>query len=92
RNWAPYNAEAVRALHADGRRHALGLVTSAYSSYSSCRQYREDFGMVLEETGLAGEVTIDKVRVYFNHPGVLAPVVDGVEAALASLASEGHDS
>ncbi|WP_220089814.1 ferrochelatase, partial [Lonsdalea populi] len=62
RNWAPYNAEAVRALHADGRRHALGLVTSAYSSYSSCRQYREDFGMVLEETGLAGEVTIDKVR------------------------------
>ncbi|MCT1436429.1 ferrochelatase [Brachybacterium paraconglomeratum] len=92
RNWAPYNAEAVRALHADGHRHALGLVTSAYSSYSSCRQYREDFGMVLEETGLAGEVTIDKVRVYFNHPGFLAPVVDGVEAALASLASEGHDS
>jgi len=92
RNWEPYNAEAVRSLHADGHRHALGLVTSAYSSYSSCRQYREDFGMVLEETGLAGEVTIDKVRVYFNHPGFLEPVVDGVARALASLAAEGHDA
>lgn len=79
RNWAPYNDDAVRALHGDGHRHALGLVTSAFSSYSSCRQYREDFGMVLE-TGLAGEVSIDKVRVYFNHPGFLEPVVDGVEA------------
>ena len=92
RNWAPYHSEAVKALHADGHRHALGLVTSAYSSYSSCRQYREDFGMVLEETGLAGEVSIDKVRVYFNHPGFLEPVVDGVGEALASLAAEGHDA
>jgi ferrochelatase len=91
RNWAPYNAEAVRALHADGRRRALGLVTSAYSSYSSCRQYREDFGMVLEETGLAGEVSIDKVRVYFNHPGFLEPVADSLAAALAELGAEGHD-
>ena len=91
RNWAPYNADAVRALHRDGHRHALGLVTSAYSSYSSCRQYREDFGMVLEETGLAGEVSIDKVRVYFNHPGFLEPVVDGVAGALRSLSVEGHD-
>jgi len=92
RNWAPYNSDAVRALHADGRRHALGLVTSAYSSYSSCRQYREDFGMVLEETGLVGEISIDKVRVYFNHPGFLEPVVDGVSRALAGLAVEGHDA
>lgn len=92
RNWAPYNADAVRALHADGRRHALGLVTSAYSSYSSCRQYREDFGMVLEETGLVDEVSIDKVRVYFNHPGFLEPVVDGLGRALASLAAAGHDA
>ncbi|WP_114853497.1 ferrochelatase [Brachybacterium sp. YJGR34] len=92
RNWAPYNADAVRALHADGRRHALGLVTSAYSSYSSCRQYREDFGMVLEETGLSDQVSIDKVRVYFNHPGFLEPVVDGLNSALRDLAVEGHDA
>ncbi|WP_010532788.1 ferrochelatase [Brachybacterium squillarum] len=92
RNWEPYNAEALRAMHADGHRHALGLVTSAYSSYSSCRQYREDFGMVLEETGLGDEMTIDKVRVYFNHPGFLEPVVDGLAAALRELVAEGHDA
>lgn len=92
RNWEPYNAEALRAMHADGHRHALGLVTSAYSSYSSCRQYREDFGMVLEETGLVDEMTIDKVRVYFNHPGFLEPVVDGLAGALRELAAEGHDA
>lgn len=92
RNWEPYNTEALRAMHADGHRHALGLVTSAYSSYSSCRQYREDFGMVLEETGLGDEMTIDKVRVYFNHPGFLEPVVDGLAAALRELAAEGHDA
>lgn len=92
RNWEPYHADAVRALHADGRRHALALVTSAYSSYSSCRQYREDFGMVLQETGLAGEVTIDKARVYFNHPGFLEPVLDGLRSALDDLAAQGHDA
>ncbi|WP_158239324.1 ferrochelatase [Brachybacterium sp. UMB0905] len=90
RNWEPYNTEALRSMHADGKRHALGLVTSAYSSYSSCRQYREDFAMALEETGLVGEVTIDKVRVYFNHPGFLEPVADGVRTALDELAAEGH--
>lgn len=92
RNWEPYMADAVRELAAAGHRHALGIVTSAYSSYSSCRQYREDFGKALVETGLLGTVTIDKIRVYFDHPGFLAPVVDGVRSALAELAAEGHDA
>ncbi len=92
RNWHPFNEDAVRRMYADGRRHALGLVTSAYSSYSSCRQYREDFWKVLADTGLEGEVTIDKVRVYFNTPGFLHPVVDGVREAITSLEAEGHDA
>ncbi len=50
----------------------LGLATSAYSSFSSCRQYREDFARVLTDTGLAGTVTIDKVRQFFDHPGFVA--------------------
>lgn len=91
RNWEPYMADALAALHADGHRHALGIVTSAYSSYSSCRQYREDFGTALAEAGLLGEVTIDKIRVYFDHPGFLDPVVDGVRRALAELTAEGHE-
>lgn len=90
RNWEPYTDDAVKALHRDGHRHALGIVTSAYSSYSSCRQYREDFGKALLQAGLLGEVTIDKIRVYFDHPGFLDPVVDSVRTALAELADEGH--
>lgn len=82
RNWDPYLADALRAAHAAGHRRLLALVTSAYSSYSGCRQYREDLARALAETGLAGEVTIDKVRQYFDHPGFVAPFAAGVRAAL----------
>lgn len=90
RNWKPFNTEAVQRIHADGHRHALGLVTSAFSSYSGCRQYREDFAMALQETGLTGELTIDKVRVYGTQPGFLEPVVDGIREAIRELRAEGH--
>ncbi|EWS79977.1 ferrochelatase [Brachybacterium phenoliresistens] len=91
RNWEPYTADALTRLHADGHRRVLALITSAYSSYSGCRQYREDFAQRLDEAGLLGEVEITKSRSYFNHPGFLAPVVDGVRTALEELAREGHD-
>src|SRR5262245_57473615 len=42
RNWRPFLTDALREMRADGRKHALALITSAYSSYSSCRQYLED--------------------------------------------------
>lgn len=94
RNWAPYLADAVQAAYDDGHRRLLALVTSAYSSYSSCRQYREDLARSLEVTGLAGEVHIDKVRQYFDHPGFVAPFRDGVRAALerARTALTGDDA
>ncbi len=82
RNWDPYLADAVQQAYDDGHRRLLAVVTSAYSSYSSCRQYREDLALALEATGLAGEVRIDKVRQYFDHPGFVTPFVDGVRAAL----------
>lgn len=84
RNWDPYLTDAVREAHAAGHRRLLAVVTSAYSSYSSCRQYREDLARALDETGLAGEMTIDKVRQYFDHPGFVSPFVEGVRAALQS--------
>lgn len=92
RNWAPYLADTLRKAHADGHRTLLGLATSAYSSYSSCRQYREDFARALDETGLgegAEALRIDKVRQYFDHPGFVQPFVDGVRAALAELVERG---
>jgi ferrochelatase len=89
RNWDPYLADALREAHAAGHRTLLGLATSAYSSYSSCRQYREDFARALDETGLGDELRIDKVRQYFDHPGFVQPFVDGVRDALAELIERG---
>lgn len=85
RNWDPYLEDAVREAAADGHRTLLGLATSAYSSYSSDRQYREDFARVLIETGLGeGEdpVTIDKVRLFFDHPGFVEPFFEGLRDAV----------
>lgn len=89
RNWAPYLDEAVTAADAAGHRRLLALATSAYSSFSSCRQYREDFARVLDETGLGGTVTIDKIRQFFDHPGFVAPFVAGVREAVAGFLSDG---
>ncbi|GGC00586.1 ferrochelatase [Cellulomonas carbonis] len=85
RNWDPYLRDALREAHAAGHRRLLAVVTSAYSSYSSCRQYREDLAGALEETGLAGEMTIDKVRQYFDHPGFVTPFVDAVRDGLVRV-------
>lgn len=90
RNWEPYVADTVRQMRADGHTKIVGLVTSAYSSYSSCQQYHEDFRKALAATDLAGEVQIDKARVYYNHPGFLEPVVDWLCEAINSHAADGH--
>jgi ferrochelatase len=89
RNWAPTMREAVEEMHEAGHRRVLAIATSAYSSYSSCRQYREDFGGALVEAGLLGRMRIDKVRPYFDHPGFLDPFADHLEDALATLARRG---
>lgn len=89
RNWSPYLSEALQEAHARGYRTLIGLATSAYSSFSSCRQYREDFAIALEQTGLGGELRIDKVRQFFDHPGFVAPFIEGVRDALAELVERG---
>lgn len=89
RNWAPYLDEAVTEAEAAGHRTLLALATSAYSSFSSCRQYREDFARVLDETGLGGTVTIDKIRQFFDHPGFVAPFIAGVREAVAGFLGDG---
>jgi ferrochelatase len=85
RNWDPYLADALQAAYDDGHRTLLTIATSAYSSFSSCRQYREDIAIALEKTGLEGEVTVDKVRQYFDHPGFVEPFVEGVVAGVREL-------
>ena len=85
RNWAPYLADAVTQADAAGDTSLIAIATSAYSSFSSCRQYREDFSRVLTETGLGERVTIDKVRPFFDHPGFVHTFIEGVRDFLSCL-------
>jgi protoporphyrin/coproporphyrin ferrochelatase len=89
RNWAPYLEEAVQDAASAGDTTLLAIATSAYSSYSSCRQYREDFARVLDATALTGSVTIDKVRQFFDHPGFVSAFTEGVTDAVRTLIAEG---
>jgi len=89
RNWMPYVADALQDAHDAGHTRLLAIATSAYSSYSSCRQYREDLADAVEATGLSGEVEIDKVRQFFDHPGFVTPFAEGVADGLARLHADG---
>ncbi|WP_425441640.1 ferrochelatase [Sinomonas mesophila] len=85
RNWAPYMPAVLEEMYGAGHRRVLMLSTSAYTCYSSCRQYREDIGLGLSETGLDGKLQVDKVRQYFDHPGFVEPFVEGTAAGLARV-------
>jgi ferrochelatase len=88
RNSAPFFADALRDLHAAGHRRILALATSAYSSYSGCRQYRENLARALDETGLADELEIVKVRPFSDRPGFVGPFADALAEALGALAAD----
>jgi ferrochelatase len=75
----------VRAAADAGHRRLIAIATSAYSSYSSCRQYREDFAKALAETGLGDDIRIDKVRQFFDHPGFVTPFIEGVTRGLGQI-------
>jgi ferrochelatase len=84
RNWHPLLAETLQQMRRDGVRRALAFVTSAYSSYSGCRQYREDIVRAQNEIG-PGEPEIDKVRVFFNHPGFIEATGERLRDALREV-------
>jgi ferrochelatase len=90
RNWHPTLAETLREMAAAGIRRALALVTSAYASYSGCRQYREDLARARAEVG-PGAPDVERIRLYFNHPGFVAPQIDAVLAALGRLPIDVRD-
>ena len=87
RNWVPYLADTVAEMAAAGHRRALAVVTSAYSSYSGCRQYLDDIAAARDSVG-EGAPAIDKVRAYYDHSGFVSPFIDAVIAARGSLPTE----
>ncbi|MCZ4095575.1 MULTISPECIES: ferrochelatase [Streptomyces] len=90
RNWAPYLVDTLREMTDDGHRRILVLATSAYASYSGCRQYRENLAGALAELAAEGRPvpSVDKLRHYFNHPGFVEPMTDAVLTALGELPVE----
>jgi ferrochelatase len=82
RNWHPMLADTLRRMTDDGVRRALVFVTSAFGSYSGCRQYRDDLAAARAEVG-PGAPELDKLRLYWNHPGFIEPVADGLRSTLA---------
>ncbi len=78
RNWHPLLTDTMAQMHADGIERAYAFVTSAFSSYSGCRQYREN----IAAAGPGPEVL--KLRVYFNHPGFIETMIDKVREQLAN--------
>ncbi len=84
RNWHPLLVDTVAQMAADGVKRALAFVTSAYSSYSSCRQYLEDIERARQPLGDQAP-TVDKVRLFFNHPLFVAANVDRLREALERI-------
>jgi ferrochelatase len=90
RNWHPYLADTLTRMHADGCRRAIGFVTAAQHSYSSCQQYRENVvaarATLLTETG--GDVHVTFVPSWFDHPLFVAAQAAHVREALERLPTE----
>ncbi len=85
RNWHPFLVEAVEEMARDGVRRALAFVTSAFGSYSGCRQYQEDIAAACSQ--VADAPSIHKLRLFNNHPGFIEPMTEGVVGALQELSS-----
>jgi len=77
RNWHPFLADALRKMAADGIRNALAFVTSAYSSFSSCRQYQQNIAAAQAEVGPAAP-RVEKLRAFYNHPLFIEANVDRI--------------
>jgi ferrochelatase len=84
RNWQPLLPDTLRQMAADGVQSALAFVTSAYSSYSSCRQYRENIANAQAAVGPEAP-RVDKLRAFYNHPLFIEANVDHVREAWSRL-------
>ncbi|MGJ3239879.1 MAG: ferrochelatase [Anaerolineae bacterium] len=82
RNWHPLITDTLQQMKDDGVKRAVAFFTSGFSCYSGCRQYREN---IIEAQQIVGEgaPAVDKLRVFYNHPGFIYPMVEHVKQALS---------
>ncbi len=86
RNWHPLLSDTLAQMKREGKRRALAFFTSAFSSYSGCRQYRENVAAAQATVG-NDPPQIEKLRVFYNHPGFIEPMIERTQAALDQLSS-----
>jgi len=84
RNWHPLLTDTLREMAEAGVKRAIAFVTSGFSCYSGCRQYRENIAAAREAVGPAAP-EVDKIRVFFNHPGFVGPMARNLTAAIESI-------
>ncbi|MDA1050024.1 MAG: ferrochelatase [Planctomycetota bacterium] len=89
RNWQPLLADTLRQMKDNGVRRSLAFMTSAFSSYSGCRQYREDVARAQADVG-EDAPEVHKLRVFYNHPGYIEPMRERVRSALDEIPAERH--
>lgn len=90
RHWHPLLADAIEQMAEDGVRRALALVTSAFGSYYGCRQYLEDIERARKAAGPEAP-QVDKLRLFYNHPGFIEAMSDQVAAALSEVPAGARD-
>ena len=81
RNWHPLLRDTIRTMDGHGVKRAIAFVTSAYSSYSGCRQYRENIEEARDALG-GPAPEIDKIRPFFNHPAFIEAMAHLVRSRL----------
>jgi ferrochelatase len=90
RNWHPMLENTLQQMADDGVENALAFVTSAYGSYSGCRQYRENIEEALKKVGSRAPA-IEKLRIFFNHPGFIEANVEHLSTSIYQLEKERRD-
>ncbi len=91
RNWHPLLEDVLEQMKADGIERALAFVTSAYGGYSSCRQYLDDIAAARQRVG-AGAPVVDKLRLYYNHPGWVGSWAASLSQALEACRPARRDA
>jgi protoporphyrin/coproporphyrin ferrochelatase len=85
RNWAPYITDAIRELQRQGFKRPLPIFTNMFSSYSGCRQYRENIIAAVQEIGPTAPEIAPRLRFGYNHPRFIAAQRELIESAFARL-------
>ena len=87
RNFEPYVSDALAQMKADGRKRAIAFVTSAFGSFSGCKQYKLDVETAQSQVGPDAPEVV-KIRHYYSHPGFIEPLIENSVTALDRKASK----